>query len=108
MDAILFGITGLIGIIILLLWFATDHEATAQNYNLLWAFAFNIFVIGQTLKNKPKTWFAKYLKFLLIMLCLLTLHWIIGIQRFAFALIPLLIALFIRYIYLIKFYKNKL
>ncbi len=107
LDTILFVVTGIIGIVILLLWLATDHEATAQNYNLLWAFTLNIFMIGQILKSKPKVWFIKYLIFLLIMLCLLTLHWIIGIQRFAFALIPIIIALFIRYIYLIKFYKKQ-
>lgn len=108
LDVLIFCITGIIGIVILLLWFATDHEATAQNYNLLWAFAFNLFVIGQVLKSKPKIWFIKYIKFLLIMLCLLIMHWIIGIQRFAFAIIPIIIALFIRYIYLINFYKKQI
>ncbi len=108
LDTILFITTGLIGMVILLLWLATNHEATAQNYNLLWAFAFNIFMIGQILRSKPKTWFIKYLIFLIIMLCLLTLHWVFGIQRFAFALIPILIALLIRYIYLIKFYKKQI
>ena len=108
LDATLFITTGFTGIIILLLWLATDHEATAQNYNLLWAFALNIFVIGQVFKNKPKNWFIKYVVFLLIMLCLLTLHWLIGVQRFAFALIPIITALFIRYIYLIKFYKKQI
>lgn len=102
----MFSTSGIIGIILLLLWFATDHEATAQNYNLLWAFAINLFMIAQVLKGKPKTWFIKYLKFLLIMLCLLIMHWVIGIQRFAFALIPLIIALFIRYGYLVKYYTK--
>ncbi len=106
LDTILFTITGIIGVVILLLWFATDHEATAQNYNLLWAFVLNLFVVGQVFKSKPKTWFKKYLKFLVIMLCLLTLHWVFGIQRFAFALIPVLIALIIRYVYLLKYYSK--
>ena len=108
LDVSLFTTTGFIGIVILLLWFATDHKATAQNYNLLWAFVLNTFVLAQVFKNKPKKWFTKYLKFLVIMLCLLTLHWVIGIQRFAFALIPVLVALFIRYIYLINFYKKQI
>src|SRR5690606_13255891 len=38
LDLFLFLFTGLIGIFLLLLWFATDHTATANNYNLLWAF----------------------------------------------------------------------
>jgi len=106
LDAFIFGFTGLVGILILLLWFATDHSATAQNYNLLWAFAINIFMIPQLFKKTIKTWFVKYLKFLIIMLCLLTLHWIISVEIFAIGLIPVLIAFFIRYLYLIKYYQN--
>ncbi|APY07532.1 hypothetical protein BWZ20_04130 [Winogradskyella sp. J14-2] len=106
LDILLFAITGLIGVVLLFLWFATDHTATWQNYNLLWAFPFNILVIGQLLKNKIKNWFKGYLKFLIIMLCLMTLHWIIGVQVFAITIIPLLIALVIRYIYLVKFYNK--
>ena len=108
LDICIFFITGLIGIIILLLWFATDHGATAQNYNLLWAFAINLFMTLQVKRTTASRWFKKYIKFLIIMICLLILHWIIGIQRFGFALIPLLTALFIRYIYLIKFYQKQL
>jgi len=106
LDVTLFSITGLIGIVILLLWFATDHKATHQNYNLLWAFVLNIFVFGQLLRKKTSIWFIKYLKFLFILLCLLTLHWIIGVQIFAIGLIPFLIALGVRYLYLIRFYNS--
>lgn len=37
LDSALFSILGLAGLILFLLWFATDHTATAQNWNLLWA-----------------------------------------------------------------------
>lgn len=107
LDVTLFAITGLIGVMILLLWFATDHTGTHQNYNLLWAFALNILMIGQLLKTKASAWFVKYIKLLIILLCLLVLHWTIGVQVYAIGLIPLLIALFIRYIFLVKHY-NKL
>lgn len=104
LDVSLFIITGLIGIAILLLWFTTDHTGTHQNYNLLWAFALNIVVIGQLLRKKVSNWFIKYLKLLVILLALLTLHWLIGVQVFAIGLIPFLIALFIRYVFLIRHY----
>lgn len=107
LDATLFIVTGLVGILILLLWFATDHTGTHHNYNLLWAFALNIVFTHQLLKKKASAWFIKYIKLLIILLCLLTLHWIIGVQVFAIGLIPLLIALFIRYIFLIKHYNNQ-
>ncbi|MCH4551219.1 lipoprotein N-acyltransferase Lnb domain-containing protein [Aestuariibaculum lutulentum] len=100
LDVILFSVTGIVGILLLLLWFATDHTGTHQNYNLLWAFAFNVFFVGQLVKPQPSVWFVKYLKLLVILLCLLTLHWIIGVQVFTIGLIPLLIALLVRYVYL--------
>ncbi|GAA3567506.1 DUF4105 domain-containing protein [Snuella lapsa] len=105
LNVTLFALTGIIGVFILLLWFATDHTGTHQNYNLLWAFALNLLVIPQLLKKQASTWFIKYLKFLIILLCLLTIHWIVGVQVFAIGLIPLLIALMIRYVFLVHYYK---
>lgn len=107
LDVTLFSITGIIGVLILLLWFATDHKGTHQNYNLLWACALNILVIGQLFRKKVSAWFIKYLKFLIILLGLLTLHWVIGVQVFAIGLIPFLVALLIRYLYLISFYNKQ-
>lgn len=107
LDITLFSITGIIGILILLLWFATNHTGTHQNYNLLWAFAFNIFMLVQICKKAPSLWFIKYLKLLVILLCLLTLHWTVGVQIYAIALIPFLIALALRYIFLITYYNSQ-
>ncbi|WP_426430844.1 DUF4105 domain-containing protein [Winogradskyella sp. HB-48] len=106
LDITLFSLTGIIGILLLFLWFGTDHTATWQNYNLLWALPFNVLIIGQLLKKEVKNWVKSYLKFLIIMLCLLTLHWIIGVQVFAISLIPLLLALAVRYIYLVKYFNS--
>ena len=107
LDGILFTITGLIGLFLVLLWFATNHTATAFNYNLLWAFPLNLVVFFPLLRKVVRPWVKKYLKLLLILLCLLVFHWITGVQVFAFALIPLLIALSIRYIYVIQVLEIK-
>lgn len=106
LDITIFIITGVIGVLLLLLWFGTDHTATAYNYNLLWAFPLHLFSLFQLFKAETKSWFRSYLKFSLILLCLMSLHWIIGIQSFSIGLFPLLIALIIRFSYLIKFYKR--
>lgn len=105
LDLTLFITTGVIGVLLFLLWFATDHTATAYNYNILWAFPLSVFCIPQLLKAVPKNWFIAYIKFSILMLCLMVMHWTIGVQRFAPALLPLLIALAIRYVYLLKYYK---
>jgi hypothetical protein len=103
LDVAIFLVTGIAGIILMLLWFATEHTTTVNNYDLLWAFPFNIFVLIQAAKKNPKKWFGRYLRFLIILLALMCMHWIIGVQIFAKALIPLLIALLVRYVYLIRF-----
>lgn len=107
LDAILFGFTGLVGILLLLLWFGTDHTATANNYNLLWAFPLSLLFIGAIAKKQPKLWLKKYLFLLVLLFALLTLHWITGVQEFAIGLIPLFIALVVRYVYLIRFTDYK-
>ena len=106
LDVLLFSISGLIGVLLLLLWFCTDHTTTGYNYNLLWAFPLNLFALIQFFNKTQKKWFGGYLKFLAIMLALMSMHWIIGVQVFAIGFLPLLIALIIRYTYLIKYYKT--
>ncbi|WP_132702953.1 DUF4105 domain-containing protein [Winogradskyella wandonensis] len=102
LDVALFIITGISGFVLLFLWFGTNHSVTGYNYNLLWAFPLNVFVIAQLSTKKTKKWFRGYLKFLLIMLCLMCLHWVIGVQVFALAFLPLLLALIVRYVYVLK------
>ena len=105
-DCLIFFSTGTIGILILFLWFLTDHKATAFNYNFLWAFAFNILFIPTVLKPKLKKKFISYLKFLMILIFLAILHWTTGVQSFNYCLIPIFIALGIRYSFLIYFSKK--
>jgi hypothetical protein len=42
-DTLLFGATGLLGILMLLFWLATDHEATYANLNMIWALPTHLF-----------------------------------------------------------------
>lgn len=98
LDFILFFSTGLIGVLFLLLWFATDHTATANNFNILWAFAPNLFFAFLLKKNQQLTRY--YMISLLILLDILALLWLFGVQLFPLALLPLLIGLYVRYLYL--------
>ena len=105
-DVFIFGFTGFAGLIILLLWFATDHTATANNYNLLWAFPLNLIFLYQILKESPNPWFRRYLKFILILLILLVFHWISKVQVYTLGLIPILVMLAYRYTFLISYFKQ--
>jgi hypothetical protein len=107
LDSILFFVTGLIGVFLLLLWTATDHTATANNYNMLWAFPLNLFLIWAIGKSKPKRWLARYVFFLILLFGLLGIHWITGVQVFAAGFIPLFIVLILRYLYVFYFLKKQ-
>ena len=106
LDAIIFFVTGLIGVILALLWFATVHSTTVYNYNLLWAFPFSILFFIHVSKREPKKWIRRYIIFLLLCLLLMTFHWISGVQRFPISALPLFIALAIRYMYLNSYLKQ--
>ena len=105
LDYMLFLSTGLTGLVILLLWFATDHSATANNLNILWAFAPN--VLFAFLINKNRAYYAHYILFLLALLDLLAVMWIARIQVFSIALIPILVLLNARYFYLWLYFKYR-
>lgn len=108
LDLLIFFTTGFVGLILTLLWFGTDHTATAYNYNMLWACVFNLMFIPTLLNNKVHVRFVGYLKFTVLLLFLMLLHWLTGVQSFNVALLPLWIALMSRYLYLIHWCNNNL
>jgi hypothetical protein len=106
LDSTLFFATGLVGVFLLLLWFATDHSATQNNYNVLWAFPFSLLFFVAIGRKQPKNWLHRYVIFLILLMLLLVLHSLTGVQRFAIGFIPLFVALGIRYVYLVSFLKK--
>lgn len=108
LDISIYSITGIIGVLLLFLWFATDHSTTHNNYNLLWAFPLSLFFVLAIAKKNPKPWLKRYVFFQILMLTLLCIHWITGVQVFTYGLIPLLIALLVRYLYLVFYFKSTL
>ena len=105
-DFFIFLSTGILGALIFFLWFGTSHSYTAYNYNFLWAFAFNLLLLPTLFKNKVKKRFTAYLKFLVMLLLLMLLHSFTAVQSFNYSLIPLWVALIVRYFYLIQWSKR--
>ncbi|MGK0455328.1 MAG: hypothetical protein ACJAYY_002823 [Paraglaciecola sp.] len=102
LDFTLLFATGTLGIVVIFLWFFSDHSTTPNNFNFLWAFAPNVFIAFLVLKQHPKKWLHAYFKFLIFMLGLIPVFWVLEIQLFPISTIPLLILLFIRYLYVSK------
>ena len=101
LDVLLLSITGLAGVILLILWFATEHTATAKNYNLLWAVPINIVpILYLTIKKQWPNWLSKYCLFLLLFLVNILIINFVGIQKFHPIFIPLLLSLAARYVFL--------
>tara|TARA_B100000242_G_C42619572_1_gene292091 strand:- start:127 stop:516 length:390 start_codon:yes stop_codon:yes gene_type:complete len=99
-DFVLFFVTGLVGLMLVLLWVATHHTTTVNNLNILWAFAPNLVVAFLLLKAKPKPWLMVYVRFLVILLIAMTMVWITRLQVYNTAMIPLMLMLGFRYVFL--------
>jgi hypothetical protein len=94
-DKIIFITYGLIGLVVVLLWFATDHDATANNYNILWAnplyLVFASFIGGK--HRKILKWSSA---FILLINVLVLLFWNIIPQQYNAAFIPFVLILVVR------------
>jgi len=104
-DAILFLGNGIAGIVILLLWFATDHTATAMNMNILWLVPINVFFVKKffsVAKECKALW--RHSAFLLALIVVVLVLWLINFEQFALAAIPLLIMFGVRYAYLTYYF----
>lgn len=92
------SITGILGVVLLFMWFGTDHKSCANNYNLLWALPTNIF--GLLICNKKNSVSKNYFKTITYLTLLLLINWFWLPQQFNIALLFLVFANAICYRYL--------
>lgn len=103
LDFCLFLIPGVVGVGLFLLWFASDHTVTSNNFNVLWAFPLNVVVAFIFMfRLKQPWWLSWYLGLLLVLLLLLLGLWVTKIQIFSPVLVPVFLTLALRYSYLLK------
>lgn len=99
-DIGLFAILGIIGWVIVFLWFFTDHSATIYNWNILWAFPLHLALVYGLMQKSPDIWVKKYLLFALILADAAVVFWILGWQSFHPSIVPLLLVIILRTNYL--------
>lgn len=99
-DIALFSILGILGIVIFLLWFATDHSATKWNWNILWAFPGHLILAIALAKKNIKSWVRNYLLSALILADAAVVFWIMGWESFHPSLIPIFLIVILRTNYL--------
>lgn len=96
LDIGLFGVLGIVGLVISFLWFLTDHSATLWNWNILWAFPGHLILAWSLMKRVGETWTSKYLLFVLISTSAALIIWMTGLQSFHPSLVPLFLVILLR------------
>ena len=96
LDVVLLCVTGFLGVVLMLLWFATDHHACAKNLNLAWAWPTHL-VIGLMLISRSRpAWLRWYFTIAGIVTGLLLMLWFVLPQQLNGFLFPFLLTLAIR------------
>jgi hypothetical protein len=107
-DMILFAIAGLIGWLIVFLWFFTEHIATKDNLNILWAIPFHFPLIFFIRKSSLKRFFKIYFLISLVLSLILLSFWNLIPQQFHNALIPVILILGLRSLFVVNQKKQVL
>lgn len=95
-DVIVFSIVGWLGLLLFILWVATDHRAAANNFNLLWAFPLHAVAAPMILRKKYKGFAKRYFLVAAFIFGLTLILWRFLPQELNVFLIPVVIALGIR------------
>lgn len=104
MDRIIYVLSGLLGLVLLFMWFGTDHQSFANNINLVWSMPINLLVAFSL--NKPRKWLKAYLRYYSLLLLLLMIPVLLHSGIINFALYPLILVLSFRSWMLSKHEKN--
>lgn len=99
-DFFLFFLTGLLGVLLLFMWFGTDHAMCRNNFNLLWALPLHL-PVSVMLFSKKK-WVSSYFRFIFFYTITLLVVWYFLPQQFNTALLPIVGMLGLRSFYISK------
>jgi hypothetical protein len=102
------SVLGILGILLIFMWWGTDHQATKMNFNLLWASPLHFILIVNILKKKSGVFYYWFLVFSLIIIFSTVLFWFALIQDFNPFVKPLIIQLGLIYYYYFKKNKNQI
>ncbi len=94
MDRIIFVLSGLLGLLLLFMWFGTDHQSFASNLNLVWAMPINL-VVAFSIKRSRK-WLKTYLRYYSLLLLLMMIPVLLQPGIINVGLFPLILALSFR------------
>jgi len=94
-DSFLLYFTGVLGILLVFMWWGTDHKMTKDNFNLLWALPTN-FIAAFFLWRNP-LWLRRYFYVAFAINAILLAGWFWLPQEINIAIAPLVLLLLFRY-----------
>lgn len=94
-DSFLLYLTGLMGLLLIFMWWGTDHRMTKDNFNLLWALPTNIIAV-LFLWKKPQ-WLRNYFYIIFVLTALLLIGWWWLPQELNISLVPFVFLMLYRY-----------
>lgn len=96
LDVTLFGVAGLIGLLLLALWLFTDHHDAARNMNLLWAFPLHWVGAVMLLFKRSWPWAKSYFRFASLLSAVALVGWWFWPQELNPFLLPAVMCLLVR------------
>lgn len=94
-DSFLLYLTGLLGVLLIFMWWGTDHRMTKDNYNLLWALPANLIAVPFLWRNPP--WLKAYFYVAFGITALTLLGWFWLPQELNISLGPFVLLMLYRY-----------
>jgi hypothetical protein len=96
LDRILLFLTGLIGLLIVFMWFFTDHDAVVNNLNILWAMPLHVFAAFLITNKKAARLIKIYFGINALVLISFLILFIFKTHCFDIAALPLALILLFR------------
>jgi len=95
-DIGLFSVLGLLGLLLIFLWFFTAHSQTKNNWNLFWAFPGHLYIAYLLFRKPDKAILKTWLLAAMILADVALVVWILGFQSFHPSILPLLLIVILR------------
>jgi hypothetical protein len=97
LDKFWFMVMGILGLIVFLMWFATDHTVMVNNWNLLWLNPTYIIAAFALYSQKARQgWLNLYFKIVFALVLLTLAGWMVIPQYFHPAFMPMMLSIILR------------
>ena len=91
--ALLLSFTGVLGLVLCFMWIGTDHQATKDNLNILWANPFHLYLVWIIISKKWNKFSLVYIIIFGFILLATILFWFGMVQDFNDTIKPIIISL---------------